>query len=259
MSCRVFKSRKWREERKKERGGVERGRRRAISFSFSFRMDDVGRGPFARDRGRSVGRSVGRSGAGKRRRGEMSSATYLTGFLRLSRSPNPAVKVGKKVRGRERIEVVAAVGSLLHAYLRISSVIGARARSFPKSLTSSHFLFINGNGEKRACVRRSEGGRRKNFLEEVEDNHLGFVGPTLAPSPAPFWRQKGKKVGKSNSISPSFALFSSLLSHSLSLSLSLSPSLSLLPLWPNSSSSCRNHYREERRRWLLLLAFLFCV
>ena len=133
----------------------------------------------------------------------MSSATYLTGFLRLSRSPNPAVKVGKKVRGRERIEVVAAVGSLLHAYLRISSVIGARARSFPKSLTSSHFLFINGNGEKRACVRRSEGGRRKNFLEEVEDNHLGFVGPTLAPSPAPFWRQKGKKVGKSNSISPS--------------------------------------------------------
>ena len=83
----------------------------------------------------------------------MSSATYLTGFLRLSRSPNPAVKVGKKVRGRERIEVVAAVGSLLHAYLRISSVIGARARSFPKSLTSSHFLFINGNGEKRACVK----------------------------------------------------------------------------------------------------------
>ena len=246
-------------EEERERG-IERGRRRAISFSFSFRMDDVGRGPFARDRGRSVGRSVGRSGAGKRRRGEMSSATYLTGFLRLSRSPNPAVKVGKKVRGRERIEVVAAVGSLLHAYLRISSVIGARARSFPKSLTSSHFLFINGNGEKRACVRRSEGGRRKNFLEEVEDNHLGFVGPTLAPSPAPFWRQKGKKSGE---IQFDFSLLRSFffasLSLSLSLYLSLSPSLSLLPLWPNSSSSCRNHYREERRRWLLLLAFLFCV
>ena len=221
MSCRVFKSRKWREERKKERGGVERGRRRAISFSFSFRMDDVGRGPFARDRGRSVGRSVGR-------RGEMSSATYLTGFLRLSRSPNPAVKVGKKVRGRERIEVVAAVGSLLHAYLRISSVIGARARSFPKSLTSSHFLFINGNGEKRACVRRSEGGRRKNFLEEVEDNHLRFVGGPTLPTPARlfFGAKKAKKWGNPIRFLPPSLFF---LRFSLTLSLSLYLSLSRPP------------------------------
>ena len=80
----------------------------------------------------------------------------LTGFLRLSRSPNPAVKVVKKVREREGEggEVRLSVGSLLHAYLRISSVIGARAfLSQVKPLTSSHFLFINGNGEKRACVK----------------------------------------------------------------------------------------------------------
>ena len=56
----------------------------------------------------------------------------LTGFLRLSRYPNPAVKVGKKVRERE-----GGRGSLLHAYLRISSVIGARAflSQVPNKLT----------------------------------------------------------------------------------------------------------------------------
>ena len=39
---------------------------------------------------------------------------------------------------------------------RIASVIGATA-----SLTSSHFLFINGNGVKRACESIGQGRQEK--------------------------------------------------------------------------------------------------
>ena len=153
----------------------------------------------------------------------------LTGFLRLSRSPNPAVKVGKKVRERKGkggswwvlLFCMPISGAYLFCNWR------ARSRSFTKTLTSSNFLFINGNGEKRACACVRVGGREeKNFLEEVEDNHLRFVCPTLvAPRPRPagsFLAPKRQKVGKSNSISPSFAFFLSSLPLSLSLSLSLS-------------------------------------
>ena len=84
MSCRVFKSRKWREgrggrieERERARAG---GRRRAISFSFSFRMDDVGRrtrGPSVCERSRVDGRGARGSPADLLKEGgRMRSATY---------------------------------------------------------------------------------------------------------------------------------------------------------------------------------------
>ena len=92
---------------------------------------------------------------------------------------------------------MAGLGSLLHAYLlaRIASVIGALA-----SLTSSHFLFINGNGEKRACESIGQRGQeKKTFPTKVKITIFAqFVDPT-DPSFArrvagsSFWRQKGKK------------------------------------------------------------------
>ena len=82
MSCRVFKSRKWREERKKEREG---GRRKKGDLVFLFISDgwmmSVAAPPSARE-AIAVGRSVAVGRAAEAARpvegggGEMSSATY---------------------------------------------------------------------------------------------------------------------------------------------------------------------------------------
>ena len=86
MSCRVFKSRKWREERKEEtEGGREGGRRKKGDLVFLFISDgwmmSVAAPPSARE-AIAVGRSVAVGRAAEAARpvegggGEMSSATY---------------------------------------------------------------------------------------------------------------------------------------------------------------------------------------
>ena len=76
----------------------------------------------------------------------------------------------------------------------------ARSRSFPKTLTSSNFLFINGNGEKRACACVRVGGREEKTFSKK--SKITIFGLSARPSshrdrdrPALFWRQKGKKWG----------------------------------------------------------------
>ena len=157
---------------------------------------------------------------------------------------------------------MAGLGSLLHAYLlaRIASVIGALA-----SLTSSHFLFINGNGEKRACESIGQRGQeKKTFPTKVKITIFAqFVDPTdpsfaRGVAGSSFWRQKGKKSGE---IQFDFSLplrsffFASLSSTCGSLSSFVSllygqirlPAVGIITEW------------ERRRRRLLHLTFAFSV
>ena len=76
MSCRVFKSRKWREERARELGGGRKGDLVFLFISDGWMMS-VAAPPSARE-AIAVGRSVGRAAAARpvEGGGEMSSATY---------------------------------------------------------------------------------------------------------------------------------------------------------------------------------------
>ena len=125
-------------------------------------------------------------------------------FLRLSSAfPELAIKVGKKCE-----RVLLRLGALSLSLSHVIGACGVRLRSLPDpSLTSSHFLFINGNSEKQAGGRGHKGSvRGKKTFTKITIFLLGLAAAARPAAPALFLAPKRPKSGEIQFDSLSLAL-----------------------------------------------------